>query len=59
MEKTHNFIIADMVTPPRNFTRCIALTEEQYRFYKWLLDNDLLNLEYDWIENSEINFEKI
>ena len=58
-EKTYNFIVEDTVIPPRNFTQCIALTEEQYRFYQWLCDNNLLDSECDWTEISEINFEKI
>lgn len=58
-EKTYNFIVEDDVIPPHNFTQCIALTEEQYRFYQWLCDNNLLNSECDWTEISEIYFEKI
>ena len=58
-EKTYNFIVEDAVIHPDNFTQCIALTEEQYRFYQWLCDNNLLNSECDWTEISEINFEKI
>ena len=58
-EKTYNFIVEDAEIPPHNFTQCIALTEEQYRFYQWLCDNNLLNSECDWTEISEINFEKI
>ena len=53
MEKTHNFAVED------GFVRYITLTEEQYRFYKWLLDNDLLNSECRWTESSDIYYEKI
>ena len=59
MEKTYNFIVEDTAIPPRYFIQYIALTEEQYRFYQWLCDNNLLDLECNWTEISEINFEKI